>query len=330
MDNSFTPYDDAFRTMITDAPITLIPLINEMFKESGIHLLGKEKLNLSANEIFLNQQNGEQAKRITDSSFTISDGEHVRRFHIECQSTTDGTMVIRMFEYDAQIALNDARNTSDTEHLVVNFPESGILYLRSNEDTPKYVTTTIKVPGGQQVTYKIPTLSISSYSAEDIIDKKLYFLIPFYIFNYEKTFDDIIKGNEAISAKMISDYKLIAGSLQKALKDEELKELDIIAISGMFKKVMEHLTVGHEIVRKEVLDNMGGTVLDYPAKTAYNEGLTEGARSGVAQMRIRAVQKIMEKYNVSLEEACDACDSTVEEYYEAVELLKNEDEAEFM
>ena len=34
----------------------------------------------------------------------------------------------------------------------------------------------------------------------------------------------------------------------------------------------------------------------------------------------------MEKYNVSLEEACDACDSTVEEYNEAVELLKNEDE----
>ncbi|WP_026667665.1 hypothetical protein [Butyrivibrio sp. AE2005] len=52
----------------------------------------------------------------------------------------------------------------------------------------------------------------------------------------------------------------------------------------------------------------------------------ENIKYGDSQRLVRAVQKNMEKYNVSLEEACDACDSTVEEYYEAVELLKNEDE----
>lgn len=57
-----------------------------------------------------------------------------------------------------------------------------------------------------------------------------------------------------------------------------------------------------------------------------NEKKREGIKYGNSQRLVRAVQKNMEKYNVSLEEACDACDSTVEEYNEAVELLKNEDE----
>ena len=42
MDNSFTPYDDAWRTMLNDAPRTLIPLINEMFKKKAFILLARK------------------------------------------------------------------------------------------------------------------------------------------------------------------------------------------------------------------------------------------------------------------------------------------------
>ncbi len=91
-----------------------------------------------------------------------------------------------------------------------------------------------------------------------------------------------------------------------------------MSIAGMFKKVLEHLTVGHEEIRKEVMDSMGGTVLDYPTKTAF--------KLGDAKRLVRAVQRNMEKYHVSLEEACDGCDATVEEYEEAMELLKHEDD----
>lgn len=31
-----------------------------------------------------------------------------KKYHIECQSTTDGSMLVRFFEYDSQIALDDA------------------------------------------------------------------------------------------------------------------------------------------------------------------------------------------------------------------------------
>ena len=56
------------------------------------------------------------------------------------------------------------------------------------------------------------------------------------------------------------------------------------------------------------------------------EKIEEGNRYGDDRRLVRAVQKSMEKYHVSLEDACDGCDATIEEYNEAVKLLEKEDE----
>ena len=56
------------------------------------------------------------------------------------------------------------------------------------------------------------------------------------------------------------------------------------------------------------------------------EGIKEGSRYGDAKRLVSAVQKMMDKYHFSFEDACDGCDATVEEYHEAVELLKKEED----
>ena len=67
-------------------------------------------------------------------------------------------MIIRMFEYDTQIALDDGEIVKGT--LTVRFPHSAILYLRHNRRTP---------------------------------EKKLLFLTPFYIFTHESRFREYEK-----------------------------------------------------------------------------------------------------------------------------------------
>ncbi len=57
-----------------------------------------------------------------------------KRYHLECQSTADGTMEIRMWEYDAQIALMNKEYRDGV--LYVKFPDSAVIYLRSNSNTP--------------------------------------------------------------------------------------------------------------------------------------------------------------------------------------------------
>ena len=99
--NINTPYDDVFRTLLVDCPELIIPVVNEVFNKN----YGRNANIVSrANEHFLTQQDGKQDKVITDSNLII---EGVS-YQIECQSTTDGDMIIRVWEYESQIALQDA------------------------------------------------------------------------------------------------------------------------------------------------------------------------------------------------------------------------------
>ena len=98
-----TPYDDVFRTLLNDCSPLILPVINEVFGES---YSGDEKIIFSPNEHFLNQQGGYEEERITDTSFQIL-GKETKKYHLECQSTADNSMLVRFYEYDTQIALDE-------------------------------------------------------------------------------------------------------------------------------------------------------------------------------------------------------------------------------
>ena len=98
-----TPYDDVFRTLVVDHKELVIALINEMFPDIGRYSGDEEIIPLS--EYFeINRQDGEQDKRITDSAIVVIDHSgNKRTFHLECQSTDDGSLIIRMFEYEERV-----------------------------------------------------------------------------------------------------------------------------------------------------------------------------------------------------------------------------------
>lgn len=97
-------YDGAFRTILNDCRKLIIPVINEIFHENYI---GDEEILFFPNEHFLNQQDKENKERITDTNFTVF-GKVKKKYHIECESSLpDGKITVRLFEYDAQIALDE-------------------------------------------------------------------------------------------------------------------------------------------------------------------------------------------------------------------------------
>ena len=118
---------------------------------------------------------------VSDSHVMIG-GSH---YHMECQSTADGTMVVRMFAYDVQIAMRHARMAGDV--YMVEFPRSAVFYLRSTRNTPDSMEVQLYVPE-DSCRYQIPAIKIEDYSVDDLFERKLYFFLPFYIFFYEKDF----------------------------------------------------------------------------------------------------------------------------------------------
>ena len=274
MDN--TPYDDVFRTLLTDCTELMIPVVNEIFHTK---YTGKETVCLLQNEHFIKMPDGSEQERITDSSFEIISEETApiaqvqkKRYHIECQSTEDGTMIVRMFEYDTQLALENRALTSNT--LTVQFPDSAIVSLRHTKNTPEEMIVKVLTPGGR-VSYTVPVLKVKRYTIHELFEKKLFFLIPFHIFAYEKNFKELEENKKKLK-QLEAEYASIRERLEIACQMGDLNRYAKAAILDMSRKVIEHLAVKYKNVAKGVSRTMGGKVLNYEAKDILNRGRREG------------------------------------------------------
>lgn len=229
--------------------------------------------------IFLHKQDGKEEKRITDTSIVIkrSVEDQGKGYHLECQSSKDGTLIIRMYEYDSQIALKNGELEENT--LTVRFPESAILYLRSDKKTPEYLWMKIETPGGI-VKYPIPVMKIKDYTLDMIFGKELYFILPFYIFTYEKELKKYEK-NSSMLMQLQHVFIDMHNRLQICMEDGLIDEYTRCTLLDMSKKVVRSL-LGNRYprVREGVEEAMGGNILEYEAKTILNKGKAEGKAEG--------------------------------------------------
>ncbi len=268
-----TPYDDVFRTLLNDCSHLIIPVINEIF---GEHYSGQEEIIFSPNEHFLNQQGGNEEERITDTSFKIK-GNETKQYHLECQSSTDNSMLVRFFEYGTQIALDEGRIKDNI--LTVTLPHSGVLFLRHHVTTPDTLKIRIETPGGT-VEYDIPVMKAQQYTLKEIFEKKLLFLIPFYIFSHEARFEEYEKDKAKLEA-LQKEYEQIKNKLEELLNQGVISEYIKCTIIDMSSKVLEHIAIKYNAVREGVKAVMGGKVLEYEAKTIMREGIEQGIEQGI-------------------------------------------------
>ena len=280
---SNTPYDDVFRTLLNDCSPLILPLINEVF---GEHYTGREKIVFSPNEHFLNRQDGEEEERITDNSFKVL-GAIPKKYHWECQCSPDNSMLVRFFEYDTQIALDEGEIVENV--LTVTFPHSAVLFLRHTLSTPNTMTIKINTPGGD-ISYDIQVMKVGMYSLDEIFDKNLLFLIPFYIFSHESRFKEYAENEEKLSA-LKAEYEKIKNRLEELAKSGMIDEYTRCTITDMSNKVLEHIAKNYKSVREGVKSVMGGKILDYEAKDILNRGKQEGKQEGRLELLFNLVSR---------------------------------------
>ena len=292
---SNTPYDDVFRTLLNDCSPLILPLINEVF---GEHYTGREKIVFSPNEHFLNRQDGEEEERITDNSFKVL-GAIPKKYHWECQCSPDNSMLVRFFEYDTQIALDEGEIVENV--LTVTFPHSAVLFLRHTLSTPNTMTIKINTPGGD-ISYDIQVMKVGMYSLDEIFDKNLLFLIPFYIFSHESRFKEYAENEEKLS-DLKAEYEKIKNRLEELAKNGMIDEYTRCTITDMSNKVLEHIAKNYKSVREGVKSVMGGKILDYEAKDILNRGKQEGRQEGKQEGRMELLFNLVSRKIFSVEDA---------------------------
>ncbi|MCR5702699.1 MAG: hypothetical protein K6G76_11220 [Lachnospiraceae bacterium] len=176
-------------------------------------------------------------------------------------------------------------------------PYSGILLLRGSGDFDKaYVK--LSTPGGS-VEYPIAIRRMSELGIEDIFEKHLYMLLPFYIFNMESSLDAINEDSERLEE--FSDvYRDILARLEKEVESGFLPVMSCSVIINMIHKVAYKMTMKREKVQKRVGDIMGGKVIELEVITAHRQGIaegrTEGRQEGKTEERAENIAKLAAHY----------------------------------
>ena len=105
-------------------------------------------------------------------------------------------MALRIAEYTFLTARQEA--IIENGKLTINMPLYSVIYIRSNSETPKKTEITFNFPNGETVRYDADNILrydadnilLSNFTKEEIIEKKLYVLIPFYVLRYESIIKD--------------------------------------------------------------------------------------------------------------------------------------------
>ena len=251
-----TIFDDVFRTMIEKMPYLAVPLINEVF-----HTSYPEDVKITQ---LRNEHQQKDGEIITDSCLLIGK----KMYHIECQSTDDTTMAIRMIEYDFAIAVENAEKQG--RRYRIEFPRSCVLFLRNSGNTPDYLEADVIFPDGKTHVYSIPAIKMADYTKDHIFEKNLLMLLPFYIMRYEKKKHDMRKNLELLQV-LLNEYDEIRINLEKELTETGKAEL-YTNLTKLIVKIADYIFEKDEDIRKGIGDVMGGKVLELESERLKAEG----------------------------------------------------------
>lgn len=262
---SSTIFDDVFRTMLEKMPQMAIPLINEVFGTSypeDIEIIQKR-----------NEHQTQNGRVITDSHLLIAN----RIYHIECQSTDDSTMVIRMIEYDFAISLEQVQKENGRYRMY--FPQSCVLYLRGTKKRDT-ISVEIVMPDGNTVEYTVPVVQVQKLTCDDILQKHLLFLLPYHVIKYEQE-----KGLDTDSEKwkeLLDEYAKIEKYLEKNFleKGNEKAYRDMVEL---IIRIADYVFRDKENVKKGFGDVMGGKVLELESDKLIQRGIEQGLEKGIQQ-----------------------------------------------
>ena len=262
---SNTIFDDVFRTMLEKMPQLAVPLINEVFGTSypeDVKIIQKR-----------NEHQTQNGRIITDSHLLIAN----RIYHIECQSTDDSTMVIRMIEYDFAISLEQVQKENGRYRMY--FPQSCVLYLRGIKKRDA-ISVEIVMPNGGTVEYTVPVVQVQEFTCDDMLRKRLLFLLPYHVIKYEQEKDldtDSEKWKEFLDeCKKIESY-LEENFLEKGNEKSYRDMIELII------RIADHVFRDNEKVRKGFGDVMGGKVLELESDKLIQRGIEQGLEQGIEQ-----------------------------------------------
>ena len=272
--------DEILKSLFTVSSKVLINMLNSLFKEN--YVAEATEVSFASNEF-------------------VDDAYNILRGDLFLQTLNDDRMIIRMLEYGISKAKELAKYEGDQEETVFYIPKQLVIFIEQNTNIKDELRLRLIFPDGQEVNYRVPVMKYWEYSDQEILDQKLYPLLPLQVFKLRHKMEKIKnkknhaeQGLRELIQKAQQIVENIANEAARLFKTEEIDGDDLHKILLANEELFRYLNsrfVNDEKLNEEVL-NMTRTLYDpIVAEKAKLEGKLEGMLEGKLEDARNAVKK---------------------------------------
>ena len=158
-------------------------------------------------------------------------------------------------------------------------------------------------------------MKVQKYSLDDIFEKRLLILIPFYIFSHEKSFPEY-NSNEQKLAELKAEYQKILEKLDGLEQQGVIGAFDKRTIIELSEDVIKEIAQKYENVQKGIGDIMGGALIETEARTILNQGKTQG----ISETKKQTALKLLKRGKQTIKEIAEDTGLSVTEVEQLAEL----------
>ena len=153
---------------------------------------------------------------------------------------------------------------------------------------------------------------LKTYSLDDIFEKGLLMLIPFYIFSHEKNFPEN-NSNGQKPAELKAEYQKILKRLDELEQQGVIGAFDKRTIIELSNDVIKEIAQKYENVKKGVGDIMGGALIETEARTILNQGIKQGKTQGISETKKLTALRMLKMGKLTIEEIAECSELSVAE-----------------
>ena len=129
----------------------------------------------------------------------------------------------------------------------------------------------------------LPVMKLNCYGMDELFEKKLWFLLPFHGFCYEETFPES-ETDQSLRERLTGIFREMRGRLDELCSSGQMNECQKYRIIFSINMVLQKLMEKYPRTRKEVLDVMGGKVVECEVDWILQRGLEQGRSQMIENM----------------------------------------------
>jgi predicted transposase YdaD len=266
-------FDAAFKRLMRLSSSTIIQFLNGLF---DLDLPLNSKVTYPNTEQIL----PDLGKQYADVIIIVhtEHGEH--SFLLEEQTENDGTMLIRVFSYGYQFALE--HKVTEGNITTVKLPRAMVIYLNPNSKTPYRETLRIETADGQTLDYAVGSLRLLDYSAAELAERNMELLLPFRLLKLRSKIDGAKSSERRVV--LAGQLKQLVGEVLPLIERSEangkLTARDTETILTILDRLNDYLYTSKYEEFQEV-DKMVQEILYTRFDRARDEARREGRQEGI-------------------------------------------------